>query len=120
LDDWEREKRAFMRLKEIEFFKNYKKWKSYNVWKRLTKRNIMKECAKIIGSKLYQLDRTLRKPLLEIRSFCYLLEGISLFEHRFLSPVSADELAKIGEEFRSKVVEKKMLSLDTSIKNVLV
>ena len=71
LEEWEKEKNAFNQLKSIEFFKIFKLFKSYNLWKRLARRNIMKECTKVISNKLYCLDRTLRKPLLEIRNYCW-------------------------------------------------
>jgi dynein heavy chain len=74
LDDFVRERATYNRLQQIDFFKTYKKWKTFRVWKRLMRTNIMRECARVISSKLFYLDRTLRKPLLEIRGMCCKLE----------------------------------------------
>lgn len=57
------------------------------------RRNIMKECAKVISSKLFYLDKTLRKPLLEMRAMCCRLEGIVFFEHRFMNTVELEEFS---------------------------
>jgi dynein heavy chain len=67
---WERERTTFLKLKRIGFFKTYKMWKTFCVWKRLMRHNIMSECAKLIHLKIFYLDRNLRKPLLDIRTFC--------------------------------------------------
>ena len=43
IEEWERESKMFAQLKEIEFFKIYKIWKSFSLWKKFMRRNIMKE-----------------------------------------------------------------------------
>ena len=49
--------------------------------------NIMRECAKEISGKLLYLNKTMRKSILEMRSLCCKLEGIELFDHRFIEAV---------------------------------
>ncbi len=44
------------------------------------RRNIMKECSKIISSKLFILDKNLIRPLLEIREVCIKVKGIPFYE----------------------------------------
>jgi dynein heavy chain len=41
IEEWEREARMFGKLCGIEFFKKYKLWKNFFLWKRLMRRNIM-------------------------------------------------------------------------------
>ncbi len=41
VEEWEREAKMFHQLLEIEFFKKYKKWKSFSLWKKLMRRNLM-------------------------------------------------------------------------------
>jgi dynein heavy chain len=41
IEEWEREARMFGKLRGIEFFKKYKLWKNFFLWKRLMRRNIM-------------------------------------------------------------------------------
>ena len=96
LDEWDRERRTFLRLKKIEFFSHYKKWKTFRVWKRLMRTNIMKECARMISDKYMLLDRTLRKPLLEMRGICCNLETLQFFEHRFTTSLKLEEIVRIA------------------------
>jgi dynein heavy chain len=43
IEEWEREARMFHQLLEISFFKMYKKWKSFSLWKKLMRRSNMKK-----------------------------------------------------------------------------
>jgi dynein heavy chain len=45
IEEWERESRMFHHLLNIEFFKKYKKWKNFALWKKLMRRTMMKNCA---------------------------------------------------------------------------
>ena len=38
IEQWEREVKMFHRLREIDFFKKYKMWKNFSLWKKLTRR----------------------------------------------------------------------------------
>lgn len=35
---------------EIDYFKTYKKWKNFSIWKRLTKMNRLRECIRAIDN----------------------------------------------------------------------
>ena len=45
IEEWEREVKMFHKLRSIEFFKNYKKWKNFSLWKKLMRRCIMNNCS---------------------------------------------------------------------------
>jgi len=49
IEEWERESKMFHLLLEIEFFKQYKKWKNFSLWKKLMRRNMMRECSNVLS-----------------------------------------------------------------------
>ncbi|OMJ81675.1 hypothetical protein SteCoe_17784 [Stentor coeruleus] len=67
LEEWEREYKLYQRLKEISFFKQYKKWKNFSLWKNLRRIKMMDERAKFLESELFILDDKLRDPILNVR-----------------------------------------------------
>ena len=42
--DWEREARQFNKLRKIQFFREYKIWKNFVLWKKTQRKNAMKKC----------------------------------------------------------------------------
>lgn len=44
IDEWEREYKLYSKLRLIDFFKKYKLWKNFFLWKRSMRRNAMLEC----------------------------------------------------------------------------
>ncbi|OMJ88621.1 hypothetical protein SteCoe_9401 [Stentor coeruleus] len=67
LEEWEREYKLYQRLKEIDFFKQYKKWKNFSLWKNLRRKKMMDERGKFLQSELFILDEKLRTPILSLR-----------------------------------------------------
>ncbi len=49
IEEWERESQMFYKLLDIEFFKQYKKWKNFSLWKKLMRRNMMRECSHVLS-----------------------------------------------------------------------
>ena len=60
LDEWEREYTLYQKLRKIEFFSKYKIWKNFLLWKRLMRREKMKEYSMNLGKDLFMLDLHLR------------------------------------------------------------
>ena len=70
LDEWEREYTLYQKLRQIDFFEKYKIWKNFLLWKRLMRREKMKEYSMNLGKDLFMLDAHLRLPLISIRKVC--------------------------------------------------
>lgn len=49
MEEWQREFKLYEKIIKIEFFKNYKIWKSFSVWKKLMRQNIMQKCRKVLS-----------------------------------------------------------------------
>lgn len=43
IEEWEREAKMFHQLLQIDFFKQYKKWKNFSLWKKLMRKNEMRK-----------------------------------------------------------------------------
>jgi hypothetical protein len=91
----------YERIVSIEFFRNYKIWKSFTVWKKLMRRNIFNECSKVIQKKLFILDDILRNCLLNIRELSLTLNKKTFYdETRQNGPVEFNEFKEMIENFR--------------------
>ncbi|MFO0131579.1 MAG: hypothetical protein ACK52J_03450 [bacterium] len=56
IEDWEKEAKFFDKLRKIQFFKEYKIWKTFYIWKKGTRRNSMRKCQNILVKNLLLLD----------------------------------------------------------------
>lgn len=43
IEEWEREVTMYHKLKQIPFFRDYKTWKNFTLWKHLNRRNMMRD-----------------------------------------------------------------------------
>ena len=71
LEEWDREYNLYKRLKKINFFNQYKKWKNFSLWKNLRRRNMIKVRGEFLKGQLFILDDTLREPVLSLRTQTY-------------------------------------------------
>ena len=100
LEEWEREYKLYQRLKEISFFKQYKKWKNFSLWKNSRRKKMMNERAKFLESELFILDEKLREPLLNIR-----VKNWELLKYDFID-ITYDKVWTL-EEFNIEMEQKK-------------
>ena len=56
IEDWEKEARQFDRLGKIQFFREYKIWKTFFTWKKTTRKNSMRKCQNVLVKNLLLLD----------------------------------------------------------------
>ena len=111
IEEWEREVTMFQKLKKIKFFKEYKRWKTFALWKHLMRRNMMKKTSQHLSQELFILDINLREPLLKIRRIC--IDEISqweLVETLFPDPKAPYDFLNSQETFRSS----KLAMLETT------
>eukprot|EP01034_Spumella_vulgaris_P027167 gene27167-33850_t len=67
LAQWEREYKLFHRIAGINFFKVYKRWKAFTVWRKGLRYGKMQIAAKHIETNLFLFNHPLRKALLQVR-----------------------------------------------------
>lgn len=70
IEEWQRECNLFHNLYRIDFFKKYKIWKNFFLWKRLMRKNIMKKNQDLMNQHLFAMDKQLRVTTLEVRRLC--------------------------------------------------
>ena len=93
----------YHRLKNIPFFKDYKVWKNFTVWKHLFRKNMMRDRSQLLNQDLFFLDRHLNSALLWIRKLCIEdMSTIDIFKTSFEEPRTLEEFIKEQEEFKSK------------------
>lgn len=120
VEEWEREAKMFHQLLEIEFFKIYKKWKSFSLWKRLMRRNMMKECSQVLNQQLFSVDRNLGPALLKVREFCLISQEIRYLEINMTEPSRYEEYKRIQENYRMSFMDVKLDTLENHIKDLVV
>ncbi|EAR94576.2 dynein heavy chain (macronuclear) [Tetrahymena thermophila SB210] len=119
LDEWEREHELYHNTANIHFFKTFRMWKNFFLWKKLMKRNIMKECSKILEYKLLLLDPVMRESLIKIRSECIEQKQALFFDVKFTQPVKFDEFKVKAENYRKNHLVNQVNSHQSIIMNII-
>ena len=115
LDEWEREYKLYQKLKEISFFKQYKKWKNFSLWKNLRRRNMMDERSQFLEAELFILDEKLRDPLLDLRAKSWEILRFDLFDISF-DKVRTIEEFNIEQDRKRTEGAKELQELEIEIK----
>lgn len=68
LTQWERECRLFNKIADINFFRVYKRWKAFTVWKKDIRYGKMASAAERVEATLFVFNPPLRKALLNVRT----------------------------------------------------
>lgn len=66
------------KLTKLSFFKQYRVWKNFCVWKKYIRRINMKKVSEILSRELLFADKHLRPSLLYSKSLLLRLENIKL------------------------------------------
>ena len=119
IEEWEREVKMFYRLRDIPYFQKYKIWKNFSLWKKHTRRNIMKDRSKVLSQQLFFLDKHLRRPLLEIRNICLHLSKLEFMDLSSSDPLRYEEFRNIQENYRVTLMDKKFDTLENAIKDLI-
>ncbi|CAG9323486.1 unnamed protein product [Blepharisma stoltei] len=118
LEEWEREYKLYQRLKEIRFFKQYKKWKNFSLWKNLRRRNMMTERSQFLEHELFILDNKLRDPLLNVRHQSWKILRFDLLDLNF-DNVRTIEQFNAAQDTKRIAVGDELEDLETNIKNLV-
>ncbi|KAJ3207853.1 Dynein heavy chain 6, axonemal [Entophlyctis luteolus] len=70
LKQWLRERQLFNSLLKIPFFKSYRQWKSFVVWKRNVMRTKINKAKKQLAENMFTADPLLRSTLFAVRVKC--------------------------------------------------
>ena len=92
---WRREYEVFVRLRRIPVLGKYRFWKPFKVWKLVVHYGKMRKHQDLLTKKLFLLDPTFQRLLLQIRGLCEDLRGHPL--HSF-DPDRLDDLPAFVDE----------------------
>lgn len=80
LAEWMDEVENYNKINQINFFKNFRKGKSFTLWKRYVKRTKMDERRAFLKKALFQGDTQINKQLIIIRNCLNNLQNRDLFQ----------------------------------------
>lgn len=106
---WEREFSLFHRISKIQFFRLYKRWKSFTTWKSVITGGKRGYAAEKLQSELFLFNAPLRKALLNVRHLTLPLSTLGLISIPPGEVFNVDEFAKVQaiahDQLRSKLEE---------------
>ena len=76
LAQWLINRDSYNHIKELKFFKKFKKWKFMRVWKETIKQEARKKASTKLKEKLFFLHDTFRKHLMIHRDYCINMEKL--------------------------------------------
>ena len=71
LSDWDAERRQFNELKELQFFKKFRKWKTLKKWIGILSKQKLNRIRDILSESLFILNTEYRNILLVHHNICY-------------------------------------------------
>jgi len=75
---WDREFQVYSKIERIRFFRRFRIFKNFNMWKKNIKRGKASAAAEKLQDKLFLLNLTLSSSLLDVRDMCIDLNSNSL------------------------------------------
>ena len=103
LNDWLHDRLNFRQIRELEFFKQFRRWKIVRNWKskvNQTKRNNATESLK---EKLFILDPVLGNVLSKHKEICFRMQELRFVDLQHRDPQILPDFTKIQSGQRSKV-----------------
>jgi dynein heavy chain len=76
LGQWLIERDSYNHIKELSFFKKFKRWKFMRMWKKTVKRVARMKASNALEDKLFYLHPIFRKHLMKHRAFCTEMEKL--------------------------------------------
>ncbi|CAD8076520.1 unnamed protein product [Paramecium sonneborni] len=106
IEEWQREANLFQDLLKIDFFRKYKLWKNFFLWKRLMRKKILAKNQELMVSNMFTTDKQLRITLLEVKRKCQQMAS----EIRFLD--TSTTIPQTLENFKLKQEKHLMSNMD--------
>ena len=96
--------KIYNRLQRIYYFKIYKKYKNFQLWKKLTSVNIFKERSLQFSDRTLIMDSYLKELLFDLRQKCQKLEKIETFYTQTLSSMKLEDFREYSAKERNKTL----------------
>lgn len=80
LGEWLIEREHFYNMKSLNFFKKFRKWKSYKMWIRNVRRTKREITSTALENKLFLLHKTFKTVLIEHKQKCLHIENLRFVE----------------------------------------
>lgn len=102
LAQWLLNRDSYNHIKELTFFKKFKKWKFMRIWKDTIKQEQRKKASTRLKEKLFILHETFRKHLMVHRDYCIKMEELRFFDlGSNLETQTIKEFSKIQSKMRA-------------------
>lgn len=63
LEEWVSEKQNYQKIKSLNFFNRFRKWKTIKMWRKIVLRHSIEECSKNLEERLFFLNPIMRHCL---------------------------------------------------------
>lgn len=93
MHEWLEEKEIYEKIKKLNFFSRFRRWKTIKMWIKKVVRHRIEKCSLNLEEKLFILNPTVRLCILEIRH-------IGLDMEKSLSIISKNEGSYSLESFK--------------------
>ena len=101
LAQWLINRDSYNHIKELRFFKKFKKWKFMRIWKDTIKQEARKKASTKLKEKLFLLHGTFRKHLMQHRDYCIQMEKLRFIDFSSnLETQNKNEFIKAQEKRR--------------------
>ena len=81
LHNWLEERNSFDRIKSLNFFRQFRKWKILKMWHKIIMRGKLETYSELLKDRLFYLNDNLRSVLLQVRSKIYDLEDLRIVSY---------------------------------------
>lgn len=82
LNNWLEERSTFDRIKSLNFFRQFRKWKTLKMWNKTILREKISLYSEFLKEKLFYLDDNLRSVILNVRENICALEDYRVVSFR--------------------------------------
>jgi dynein axonemal heavy chain len=106
LEQWEREYFLYSKIMQIEFFRKYRAWKAFFVWKKLIRRSKNDKYRRKLEGSLYILNPFLRHSLLHLNSMCCDMRKWTMFRVEEDCTYTLDQFQQQQREHQTLVIER--------------
>ena len=91
LEEWERENYLFKKFSSIPFFNKYRKWKTFSLWMKKRRMNMIEQRRQFLKRTLCFLDEDLQQTFLNTRQKLYIVSKLDLLD------LSLDQTRTLGQ-----------------------
>ena len=80
LEDWERENFLFKKIQKIKFFSKYRVWKTFAIWMKQRRLNMMEQRKVYLKRNLASLHPDYQSIFLQIRQKCFIVSKLDMLD----------------------------------------